>query len=523
VFRGTLTLYLTLRTKRQILLNNIFGVDIDAQAVEVAQLSLYLKLLDEETPGSAKQYLLEFAHTAKLKKLLPDLGRNIVCGNSLIGMDIINGNLFAAEEERKLNPMNFEDVFTGFRKRGGFDAIVGNPPYVLLQGEFRDPVQLAYFRSKYTVASYKVDTYHLFMERAIRLTRPGGRCAMITPANFLTNNYLAALRRFLLEHSNIDHILVIDGGVFRRVSVDNTIFVVVAGQDTGGIFPIVHAVFDGGVLREDSSTNVSATNALAQNHVLFTGDSGGKQSALWKRALRGSVPLKAVAHVNFGKQLRDRNKFTRDVIQVSNLRRIPKGYRPCYTGRDITRYRLDWGNLACMNSEVARQGGCWDASRQDTKNKLLTRQIGVYPEFAIDRLGYQCLNTAFMVNVHAEGYSTLFLLGILNSKLLQRLWTNRFYDQRRTFPKIKGAYLEQLPIRSINFSDIGEKHKHDELVAKVKQMLATKESMAEARTSKDKNFYEQKCDALDRQIDRLVYDLYGLTEDEIAVVEEAAK
>ena len=79
-------LYLSLRAKREILLNNIYGVDIDAQAVEVAQLSLYLKLLEEETTASAKQYLLEFAHTAKLKKLLPDLGKNIVCGNSLIGM-----------------------------------------------------------------------------------------------------------------------------------------------------------------------------------------------------------------------------------------------------------------------------------------------------------------------------------------------------------------------------------------------------------------------------------------------------
>ena len=126
-------LYLSLRAKREILLNNIYGVDIDAQAVEVAQLSLYLKLLEEETTASAKQYLLEFAHTAKLKKLLPDLGKNIVCGNSLIGMDIINGKLFAADEERKLNPMNFEDVFPETMKRGGFDAVVGNPPYVLLQ------------------------------------------------------------------------------------------------------------------------------------------------------------------------------------------------------------------------------------------------------------------------------------------------------------------------------------------------------------------------------------------------------
>ena len=72
-----------------------------------------------------------------MKKLLPDLSKNIVCGNSLIGRDILEGQLFASDEERKLNPMNFEDAFPEVMKRGGFDAIVGNPPY----GMVIDPVQ----------------------------------------------------------------------------------------------------------------------------------------------------------------------------------------------------------------------------------------------------------------------------------------------------------------------------------------------------------------------------------------------
>ncbi len=100
--------YLTLAKKREILLNNVYGVDIDAQAVEVCQLSLYLKLLQDETEASAKQYLLDFEHTAKMKQLLPDLRKNIVCGNSLIGRDIDN-DLFDNGEVRKLNPMDFED------------------------------------------------------------------------------------------------------------------------------------------------------------------------------------------------------------------------------------------------------------------------------------------------------------------------------------------------------------------------------------------------------------------------------
>ncbi len=108
-------LHLSLQKKREILVNNIYGVDIDNQAVEVAQLSLYLKLLQDETPSSTRQYILDFEQQA----LLPTLNKNIVCGNSLIGTDILSGELFEPVEERKLNPMNFEDRFPQIFRRVG--------------------------------------------------------------------------------------------------------------------------------------------------------------------------------------------------------------------------------------------------------------------------------------------------------------------------------------------------------------------------------------------------------------------
>ncbi|MBU2447566.1 MAG: endonuclease, partial [Bacteroidetes bacterium] len=95
---------LSLKKRQEILTNNIYGVDIDFQATEVTQLSLYLKLLEDVTMNDAFQYSL------LKEKILPDLRNNIVCGNSLIGTDILEGKLFDSEEERKLNPMNFEDA-----------------------------------------------------------------------------------------------------------------------------------------------------------------------------------------------------------------------------------------------------------------------------------------------------------------------------------------------------------------------------------------------------------------------------
>jgi len=108
VFERDGSLHLTLKKRRDILLNNVFGVDIDAQAVEVAQLSLYLRLLQDETASSAHQYRLDFEQQA----ILPSLADNIKCGNSLIGTDILHGRFeFSAEEEKKLNPMDFEAAF----------------------------------------------------------------------------------------------------------------------------------------------------------------------------------------------------------------------------------------------------------------------------------------------------------------------------------------------------------------------------------------------------------------------------
>jgi hypothetical protein len=512
---------LTSAEKKRILLSNIYGVDIDSQAVEVTKLALLLKVLEGESKETVSNQL-RLLH----ERALPDLGNNIKCGNSLIGYDFYNGRQMSLLDEEELYRINvfdwkkgFPEIFKG--KSPGFDVVIGNPPYVLLQDELRDDEQLAYFRRKFTVASYKLDTYHLFMEQAIRLATAGGICAMITPANFLTNNYLDRLRRLLLSQSSIDHILVIDGGVFQGISVDNAVFVVLAGGSSSGSFRIVHAALSEAGLEPRYDVKVSVAAALKDKHVLFTGTSTKKGSALWDRIQRQCVPLGSIAHVNFGKQLRDRERFPGDVLSLRAGKKPPRGYKRCYTGRNISRYLLRWERLACLDSPTARCGGCWDADKQNAKNKLLTRQIGRYPEFAVDVRGYQCLNTMFMINLKQADYDPLFLLGVLNSRLIRALWLHRFYDQRRTFPKIKGTYLKLLPVCSITESDKEKATCGQRLVALVGQMLALHHELSAARNPNARTMLQRQVEAADRQIEQLVYELYGLTEAEIALIEQA--
>ena len=506
---------LTTAEKKRILLNSIYGVDIDAQAVEVTKLSLLLKVLEGESGEAISTQLRLFRERA-----LPDLGDNIKCGNSLIGADFYVGrqkSLLDEEERTRVNAFDYRGEFPAVFKAGGFDAVIGNPPYVLLQDDFRDDEQLAYYRAKYAGSSFKIDTYHLFVEKGISLLANGGVFSMITPANLLTNNHLSSLRRLMLTAAIIDHILVIDGGVFHGISVDNAIFVVRRSTKAPAAFAMVHAIPGNGGLRITSKAMVSPSRALEDEHVLFTSAGTRRSADFWERIAKDNAPLGSLAFVNFGKQLRDRKKYTADVVEVKNTRAIKPPYRACYTGRNVERYCLSWGNLACLDDEIARCGGCWDASRQNSRNKLVTRQIGRFPAFGLDAHGYQCLNTVFMVNPKTPDISSLFLLAVLNSKLLRAFWLRRFYDQRRTFPKIKGTYLKQIPICRPEGQD-GKIH-HDRTVEYAETMLALHQQLATAQTPGDKTRIQRQIDATDRQIDHLVYELYGLTDPEIVAVE----
>lgn len=500
---------LTGQERQRILLTHIFGVDIDAQAVEVTKLSLLLKVLEGESLESIDNQMAFFHERA-----LPDLGRNIKCGNSLIGSSFFHHypkTLEDGEAAYRVNAFDWADGFADVLEgdADGFDVVIGNPPYVLLQDGLEDAEELAYFRSTYEVASYKVDTYHLFMEKGVELTRPGGRCSMITPANFLTNNYLDGLRRYLLEHSTVERIEVIDGGVFEGISVDNAIFVVSGGPATEASFPVAHCLLHGQSLIEHATTTVDPAVARASAHTLFTGAAEQVMAELWDRLDAESIPLGGIAHVNFGKQLRDRAVYARDVITVADEDAIPSGYRACLTGRDIARYRTTWSGLACLNDREAKRGGCWDDDRQNSPRKILTRQIGRHPEFALDESGRQCLNTMFMINVHDHDYPAAYVLGVLNSALLRTYWLDRFYDQRRTFPKIKGTYLKLLPIwpRCEPGSD---KMALQEQIAEAAQQLMAAFASDPPADERAAQAARIRIDQLERRVDEAVNALYDV-------------
>lgn len=202
---------LTIEEKKRILTTHIFGVDIDAQAVEVTKLSLLLKVLEGETDQSLSLSQLHFGDRA-----LPNLSDNIKCGNSLVGPEFIASTLIVFPEEMKrVNAFDWKQGFPDAIKAGGFDCIIGNPPFLFIT---EVPISdRTYYQEKYKTVSYRFDLYGVFLEEALtRLLRRKGVLGFIIPHTLLSNDSFQGLRSLLATNARIYEVLDLGPGVFRH-------------------------------------------------------------------------------------------------------------------------------------------------------------------------------------------------------------------------------------------------------------------------------------------------------------------
>jgi len=195
-------LRLSVRVKARILKNNLYGVDIDPQAVEITMMSLYLKALEgEKSQLPAKQ------------SLLPELKYNIICGNSLIGPEIYaQGTLFGDEEQDRINAFDWNSESTDFghiMKDGGFNAVIGNPPYVRIQ-HMKEwaPFEVEFYKGRYTAAgSGNYDIYVVFVEKGLSVLNKQGKFGFILPHKFFNTQYGQRLRSLLARGKHLSRII----------------------------------------------------------------------------------------------------------------------------------------------------------------------------------------------------------------------------------------------------------------------------------------------------------------------------
>jgi type I restriction-modification system DNA methylase subunit len=516
---------LTTQEKKRILLNNIYGVDIDPQAVEVTKLSLLLKVLEGENQDTLERQMKLFKERA-----LPDLGSNIKCGNSLIGPDFYQGkqmDLLNSEEIYRINPFDWQKEFPEIMKRGGFDAAIGNPPY---GAEFaKDSTD--YLKNKFQTFVWRGESYLVFVERGIHLLKLKGLLGYIIPDTYLNLGFTQSLRTFLLRHSKLCEIVSLPSNVFSGGTVDTTLLFAERVNQAANFHEskVLVKVFNKkskiqSINQPSREFTISTKVWFEQN--AFNIHSDIAESKIISRIESENKPLSHIGEIFYGIKAYQVGKGkppqTEDILErkpFTPFKKEDNTFLPFFDGKHVGRYELLWEKNNWLKY------GPWLAEpRQPQKyegEKILIRKIVSQTLIAtyIPETSY-CNTLLFVLKIKRDvnlGYHCL--LGILNSKFIGWYFRKKFQiSADDTFPQIMIRDILQFPIPKPS------KARHDRMIGLVEQMLSLHKQFAASKTPDEKTRLQRHIDATDQQINQLVYELYGLTEEEIKIVEvEAVK
>jgi hypothetical protein len=577
--------YLTTAEKKRILLDNIFGVDIDSQAVEVTKLSLLLKVLEHESRES-----IDNQAKLGLEGVLPNLGDNIKCGNSLIGPEYYEleqqQTLFDEAEMRRVNVFDWDDErkgFGGIMRRGGFNAVIGNPPYVRIQTMKEwAPTEVEFYKRHYVAASKgNYDIYVVFVERALQLLNVTGRMGYILPHKFFQGKYGQPLRELIAKGKHLDEIVHFgDQQVFAGATTYTCLLFL--EKEGGPCFRYVKAhdldtwrasgeVVEGEVDAEKVTEKewnfvVGSGAALFERLSEMPVRLGRVAAKIFQGLVTGADPvfiMENVSETEFksaatGKIYPIEAELMHSLCKGSvNLRRyhiseitklilfpymLVNGKAELLSVQELgTRFPNTWAYLKENRQKLeAREGGKWKHDKwyafgrsqnlsEMEQEKILTPSIANRTSFTLDTTDHYYFvgsggggGGGYGITLKGE-YQSLtyfYILGLLNSKLLDWFLKQTSSPYRGGYYSYNRQYIENIPIYLIDFSNPAEKAQHDKLVALVDNMLELQKKYHETRMERDKELYERQIKVVDAQIDKLVYDLYGLTEEEIRIVEE---
>jgi hypothetical protein len=347
---------------------------------------------------------------------------------------------------------------------------------------------------------------------------------MIIPNPWLTNLKQRSIRRRIFATCAVEEIVHFTFPVFKRVTVDTEIVLLakplVSGHRPLALFADAPDKLKGGArsvshLQGDWIAGDGAVVNISVDHA---------SRALASRIRCDSTPLSDLMEVNVGikpyqvgKGTPPQTRATVDGRPFDADERLDPTYRACLRGSDITRYKI-----APVEKRFLSYGS-WLAEPRPSANfdapkKLFMRQTGDSLVCAMDTEGRICLNNMHVLVPRDPMTSAEFLLAVINSKLLNWYYQTINPEQGEALAEVKRTHVASLPIRISNDRKISTK-----LAALASDLIRLRAAKGRSKLSLEKDQLRRQIEATDRQIDQLVYELYGLTDEEIRIVEEATE
>jgi len=553
-----------------VLNSNIFGVDLDGQAVEIARLNLLLRSLAR-------------------REILPSLADNIRRGNSLIsGAETELGKYFGKSWSEK-RPFDWQHEFAPAVQGGDFfDVVIGNPPYIRIQTLPRDEAD--YYRDHFASASGSFDIYVLFLEKGIELLKPGGRLGFICSSKFLKSQYGAGILQLIKQKCTVENIVDLSAQTVFAEATTYPAIVVLKKESSNA--PLHYM----SVPQRVTDSLATSTLDLEGLPTVIAGQEAvakriwpplAKDDTLWEKLTANTESLGKLADRTFvGLQtsadkvyileklgdakpglVRVRSQATGKVYEFEG-----DLLKPLLSGHDIKRYgvpvtqrlllfpyRVNKGKADLIPTEDFADSfpKCWEyllLNRSTLENRESGKMrhekwyayvypknlaLHVLPKLAIPRLVkhleavYDEAGSFYLDNVDVGGVilkdgsheNYFYLLGLLHSQVLDFCFRRISAPFRGGFRSANRQFIEPLPIRRIDPSSAADLKMRNDLVALVEQILVFQKKLQETQpeSKEERHELERQIQRTDEEIDNQVYDLYGLGEAERKAIGEQTK
>jgi len=545
--------------------------------VEVSKLSLLLKVLEGETDQSFGRQMQLYQDRA-----LPNLSDNLKCGNSLIGSDYFAGRLdIDPEELKRVNPFDWNQAFSEAMRAGGFDCVIGNPPYIRIQTMKEwAPLEVDIYRDLFCAGrTGNYDIYVVFIEQGLKLLSANGQLGFICPHKFFNAKYGEALRSIVADGQHLSHVVhfgdqqIFDGATTytcllflnksparecRLVKVDDLSAWRARGTSVEGVVKakqVTASEWNFGVGANAELLDKFSKWPVRLADIAERMAQGIRTSAneVYVLNLIHETGNTITAHSNI---LNRDVKLERKAVSLFLQGREIKPYHVLPSGKVvIVPYTIQNGRAVLIpKAEIEEQFPLLHVYLNENKNYLSAREKGrmngpnwyayIYPKnidimqnpkilvpdiadrasFALDEGGEYAFTSGYGITLRPDvNESPKYVLALLNSSLLDLYLKRISTTMRGGFFRYFTQFIGQLPIRRIDFVKLEEKAVHDRIVQLVDSMQALHKQQGTAKSDANRELYQRQIDATDREIDRLVYKLYGLTEDEIKIVEEGTK